>query len=316
MMRNDQESSTSKATNYSVQTSVTRYDSADHLHSGSQREMPELTTIENKLLDQLKASSPKRVSVEVLKDVTAANSIGSVRTHLSTMRIKKHIPISHGNKEGYCLLDSPSSAISSERPRPHESARIEYNWENVLKGAKKIRRRVFFGRPFSANVIVTFQGASGILGNLVVALHKQAQHELPVFLFLVREWKRSNNNEEPLPLPGYEKAWPGENVAIYIPIGFKKLIADRKESKKSIRIAVIDDIVVSGVVPDAVRSYFRKLFGGQKNMTKSVYLACFACVDTLKDVPDHGPDYAAAWPPTKKIKLPGWPTVFYGRGRK
>ena len=269
-----------------------------------------LTSTQSSLLRKLIDAHPTRMTAERLLQETNISSQRALQTHLSTLRRRKGLAnvILTADASGYGVI-LPQSKASDAKKR--------FDWPDVKKGAKKVRNRAF-GKRFAANVIVTFQGTSGIFGNLVIALNKKAQFELPVFMLLVRNWTRSSGNLHPPILTGFD-IHLGEGIVIYIPSGFKKFIWERSVQ---LNIAVIDDIVVSGVVPAAIKAYLQSLLSKNKHPgsarssigVKTLFV-CFACPKALRRmISGHAPDYAAEWTETEDFTVP-WPTVFYHRPR-
>jgi hypothetical protein len=149
------------------------------------------------------------------------------------------------------------------------------SWCEVCEAAKKIGAYVF--DEFRANVILTFAGHSAIFANLVLvkSLSRAKMLSVPVYLALQRDWDQSVNRELPT-LPGYE-AFPGESVAVLVP---RALIDQLKAASKTLRIAVIDDAIVSGSVPMVLKTNLK--LPKKARMVFACYVGYWPVVDAMK----------------------------------
>lgn len=195
------------------------------------------------ILDVLVDKFPTRISRQDLHSAvwqSEMTDIHVVSTHVSSLR--KILGSEIMTDGGYRLR-------RMELLRRDDRDQLRPSWSEVSKAAKEVGRYVF--DQFRANVVLTFSGHSAIFANLVLvkSLDRAKMLSMPVYLALQRDWDQSANRELPA-LPGYETL-PGEAVAILVPKALKEQL---KAGSKTWRIAVIDDAIVSGAVPTALKS--------------------------------------------------------------
>ena len=143
---------------------------------------------------------------------------------------------------------------------------IRFSWEQAVAAAVEIGRKVF--DEFRADVILTFAGHGAIFANLVLATHfaknRAGLLNTPVYLAMVRDV----NPTAPMPMLRGFDCVPDDNFEVLLPEAFVTALRADKNTK----VAVIDDVIASGVVAEVLRRYFRKTLGCPKDRAK---VACW-----------------------------------------
>lgn len=188
-----------------------------------------------------------------------------------------------------------------------KKAQTVYSFLEVWGGAGKVGKQVF--EEFKANAILTFAGHSAIFANLVLANHFGQQRrkllEVPTYLALQRDWPFFDTDREPPTLPGYSPV-PGEGVIILVPNALKALA---KRAPEPLRLAVIDDLIISAAVLAALRPYLQKALGKKA----SIEFVCFLCYKpVIEALGGRKPQYAPVKSDTRDFTLPWGRPLWFG----
>ncbi len=189
-----------------------------------------------------------------------------------------------------------------------EKAECEYSFAEICKGAAKVGQHVF--GSFKANAVLTFAGHSAIFANLVLAmcLDRSALLQMPVFLAQQRDWPSSDSKRKP---PEFCGCTPvrGEGVVILVP---DALIQFAKHASRPLRLAVIDDVIMSGAVLACLRPHFHMLLGARAR----IEFVCFVFFEPLKRVmKDREPEFAAVRTNSEVFTLPWGRPLWFGQKR-
>lgn len=236
--------------------------------------------------------SKEELQAEVWKDANVSDHTVSV--HVSNLNVILDQQIEQLSGIGYRLRNL--------------TKRVEhkYSFEDVWEGAREVGEQVF--GSFNANAILTFAGPSAVFANLVMAryLEREALLEMPVCLALQRDWQPSDPKRKLPMAPGYTSV-PGEGVVIFIPDTLAELT---KESRKPLRLAVIDDVIISAAVMASLRPYLQKRLGSLAR----IEFACFICFDKIPKVMRYRkPEFASVWSETENFTLPWGPPLWFGK---
>lgn len=189
-----------------------------------------------------------------------------------------------------------------------EKAEKDYSFKEVWEGAGTVGKQVF--EEFKANAILTFAGHSAIFANLVLANYfgqdRRKLLEMPAYLALQRDWPFSDTDGKPPTLPGYTPV-PGEGVIILVPNALKTLA---KHTPKPLRLAVIDDIIISAAVSAALRPYLKKVLGEKA----SIEFGCFLYYKpVIKALAGRKPKWAPVKSDTTDFTLPWGLPLWFGK---
>lgn len=181
-----------------------------------------------------------------------------------------------------------------------------YSWQKARSAAEEVGEYVF--DKFQADVILTFAGHGAIFANAVLALTPSLMPRkflnVPVYLAMVRDTESSPANQSTPDLPGFV-AVPKKAFTVFVPTALAE--GDPNHRK---RIAIIDDVVASGVVPQALREYFRGL--GYKDGEKDgqIKVACWLRHEGSTFEADRKPDHFVESAP-RNFELPWGDPVWF-----
>lgn len=182
----------------------------------------------------------------------------------------------------------------------------EYSYECVWEKANEVGEYVF--GSFKANAILTFAGHSAIFANLVLArcLERKAMLNMPVYLALQRDWSSFDPNQKLPMIPGYTSV-PGEGVVLLIP---DALTESMKGTDEPLRLAVIDDVIISAAVMASLRPYLQEQLGPAVR----IEFVCFICFDQIPKVMQYRkPEFASIWSETESFTLPWGEPLWFGK---
>lgn len=256
-----------------------------------------LTGLQRKLLLALVESGSEFISKETLK--TKAWQDVNVENHTVSVDVSKLKTVLGGQIEGE--RNTGYRLKNLVKKTEHE-----YSFADVWEGAARVGQYVF--DSFSANAILTFAGHSAIFANLVLAryLQRKSMLEMPVYLALQRDWQPSGPDKTLPTIPGYTSV-PGEGVTVLLPDALEE---SNKESRESLRLAVIDDVIISAAVMASLRPYLKERLGPSAR----IEFACFICFDQIPKVMQfRKPEYASVWSETESFTLPWGPPLWFGK---
>ncbi|MCL5005134.1 MAG: winged helix-turn-helix domain-containing protein [Acidobacteria bacterium] len=189
-----------------------------------------------------------------------------------------------------------------------EKAEKDYSFQDVWNGAGTVGKQVF--EEFKANAILTFAGHSAIFANLVLVNYfgqdRRKLLEMPAYLGFQRDWPFSDTDKKPPTLPGYTPV-PGEGVIILVPNALKTLA---KRTPKPLRLAVIDDLIISAAVLAALRPYLQKVLGKET----SIEFVCFLCYSpVIETLGGRKPQCAPVKSDTRDFTLPWGRPLWFGK---
>jgi hypothetical protein len=253
-----------------------RFDASTDLLSTPGKEV-HLTRRESEILRFLLGKHPTPVSQqEIYKEFWGSESHDSrnpVPVHMNNLRVKLAGEITDARDTGSYRL---TRVVPVDLP--------EGKWLEILDAADNVGRYVF--EKFNANAILTFAGHSAFFANLVLvrSLPADKMLELPVYLALQRDWSLDMTSELPREF-GYE-TFRGEDVVVLVPHALTQLPEDRRAS---LRLAVIDDVVISG---DVVFTLKRDLKPRLPNLAFTSYLGFTEVAGAIRV---RTPDYVVRW---------------------
>jgi len=272
-----------------------------------------LSPTELEMLKLLVERFPDSVTVEELRDRSGCAKSGDeahrVAAHISNLR-KALLPgrmIAPKTSKGYRLMsrEKAPSAIDSGPGVGHEPGR-KYEWNEVREAARSVGEEVF--GKFRANVIVSYPGPSAIFANLVLVEglpERKALLGKPVYLVQQRDWTETSRSRKAETLAGH-RTLIGENVAILVPSALLNLI---RTKRRQLRVAVIDDVILSGNLPALLRPYLVKKLGKRER----VMFACFAYFKDTTDVIGREEPFSIEKVTSANFELP-WGMPFWFRG--
>lgn len=257
----------------------------------------ELTGLQRKLLLALVESGSEFISKETLK--TKVWQDLNVEDHAVSVNVSKLKKLVGGQIE-------PERNTGYRLRNLVKKAQHEYSFADVWEGAGRVGQYVF--GSFKANAILTFAGHSAIFANLVLARYLQRKDmlEMPVYLALQRDWEPSGPDETLPTIPGYTPVL-GEGVAVLLPDALEE---SKKQLHDPLRLAVIDDVIISAAVMASLRPYLGKRFGPSAR----IEFACFICFNQIPKVMQfRKPEYASVWSETESFTLPWGQPLWFGK---
>lgn len=138
---------------------------------------------------------------------------------------------------------------------------MNYTWDDLITGAKKVGDEIFGSKAFCADAILTFPGPSSLFCGLVLAMLPLKALLIPVYTAVFVDAKTSTFGRSSyfhvISMPAYKLLVPRE------------LTADKTK-----KIAVVDDNVITGGAMEKLRTFFRKNYE-----PRNVKFACCICYE-------------------------------------
>jgi hypothetical protein len=147
-------------------------------------------------------------------------------------------------------------------------------WQDLVVGAQEVGRKLF--RDQGVNTILTFPGPSLIFAGLTMAetLSREEIVRIPTHVAIFAEKNAPRTRS-----PQFD-AIPMERFTVLIP---RTLL--QHDHGRDKRIGVIDDVILTGRVMDALRNYFSDL----REKPASVAFACYICHEGRTLIPETTP---------------------------
>jgi hypothetical protein len=241
------------------------------------------------------AKHPPRLAEVRARLVNKQNNVPGVPAS-SVSRLERGFNVSTKTAEAYCkALNGAGASISLKDDFTLAKVnRSYYSWAQVMKGAEVVGRKLF--KEFSANVVLTFPGPSGVFANLAMAavLTKEQIVRMPV----LTAYLAANDTATP---PSY-KAIDAKRFKIFVPsallqphVGFKR------------KIAIIDDSLTTGRSLQVLRGYLSSI-GYTSARVRS---ACCVCFSGATVVRGEEPEIAKFKSDTPNYRMPWGPAFSF-----
>jgi hypothetical protein len=187
-----------------------------------------------------------------------------------------------------------------------------YGWGRVDDGAVTVGK-MLFGKTFRATAVITYSGPSAIFASLVMARTLPSDNALlatPVYLAMHMERKASAKIHE---MPGFtvlkeKETQENKNhqCVVFMPNALKL-----DDPKRRYRIAIIDDVIMTGRPLRLLKNYLVEKLGYKQDQIR---VGCCVCHNmTLVDRDERTPNCHGFSTKSERVQFPWGDGIFFPR---